>query len=90
MDEKYFNVTYCLSNGDKRVAKDIIANDSEEAILNAPTLITEERVELQLEGRLHRIDTNHLVEVIVEEVDSPEERDNQHKRNLDALSNFRP
>ncbi|GEK88895.1 hypothetical protein SAMN04488100_10536 [Alkalibacterium putridalgicola] len=88
MVDKYFNVTYCLSNGNKRIVKDVIASDSEEAVLNAPSLITNERIDLQLEGRLHRIDARHLVEVIAEEVDSPDQRKENRNKNLDALNNL--
>lgn len=89
MEEKHFLVTYYLANGEKRVVSDVVATDTEAAMLKAPKSITRENIELEIKSGHHRISVDHIVEIVAKEVPSPEERKKNQEKNLNALNGLR-
>lgn len=86
MESNYYHVKFYVSNGKVRVIEDVKAYAADEAANLAIANQNDERIILEEGDLTYVIYKEHLVEIVVEKVDSPEERSKQQKRNLDAMS----
>lgn len=89
MEEKYFRVSYYLSNGEKRIVSDVLAEDAEDALLKAPELISNDNIELNIKSGYHRISINHIIEMVAKEIPSPDKRKENRDNALDAFGKMR-
>lgn len=85
MDNNYYHVTFNLSNGKSRTIEDVEAYAADAAITNAKTSQKDGKIYLEIENYMYEINEDHLVEVVVEKVDSPEERIKQAQKTAEAL-----
>jgi len=84
----YYNVKFNLSDNKSRVVKDVKSKTHEAAKNKAIDFENVDKVVIEIENTVYEINRDHLVEIIVEKVDNPDEREKKRQDNLNALSNI--
>jgi len=82
----YYDVIFHLTSGKIRIVKDVKSETYSDAKNEAIISKNSEEIVIEVDDTAYEINRAHLVEIVVEKVDSPDEREKKNHDSLKALS----
>jgi len=85
----YYDVIFHLSSGKNRVVKDVKSETYSDAKNKAIISKNADEIVIEIEDTAYEINRAHLIEIVVEKVDSPDERERKNRDSPKTLSTMK-